>query len=53
MEWSGHWSGGTPESGLAIKDMCVMICVECVIIRYDLRVTVTFYKFNCLFWSIN
>jgi len=25
VEWSGHWSGGTPESGLAIKDMCVMI----------------------------
>jgi len=38
---------------MAIKDICVISYVECVIIRYDLRVRDIFYKFNCLFWSIN
>jgi hypothetical protein len=53
VKWSGYWSGGMPEIGLAIKDMSVIICVECVIIRYDLRVTGILCKFNCMFWSIN
>jgi len=34
VEWSGHWSGGTFDTGLAIKDMSVMIWFECVIISY-------------------